>query len=473
MIQTELSDLYSKILVEPFYDKPYDLSLVVETLQQEILVNQEYGKTHVLQFAKILKGLGIDKLSNFFDPFDDDCFYTTFTENDRELKYLIDTIGTVQYFDKIGDGEGTGADDAYRAEESESSNFHSLTGDDVMYGGDDTDNFAACSGNDILDGGDGDDVLDSHGDDDIVFGGAGNDIIHTSDGNDIIFGGEGDDIIYPDHSDDFSYANDGDDIIRGDEGNDTIYSMVGNDTFIFNLGDGQDTVYEYQGVDTFYFGNGIAWEDLTFTQNGDDMVISINNTTDQITVKDWFAQSENGQYGFNNHKIEIFQFADGSKHYKDEITVGDNTEAIVGNKTSAKITSMLAQGILSGLAKVTNCIEKVAQVIRDHLPHSPAKTGPLKDLHKVKIVETIAQTIKPLPLQTTMAKTLNTFSGGLKTRLSSSNTPSTPVVINYNPTINCNGNTSKDEFAQLLKQHKDEILKIFRMEAERKLRVAY
>lgn len=68
----------------------------------------------------------------------------------------------------------------------------------------------------------------------------------------------------------------------------------------------------------------------------------------------------------------------------------------------SKITSMLAAGIMSGIAKVKGCISQVAQVIRDHLPHSPAKTGPLKDLHKVKIVETIASTLKPLPLQNAM-----------------------------------------------------------------------
>ncbi len=39
-----------------------------------------------------------------------------------------------------------------------------------------------------------------------------------------------------------------------------------------------------------------------------------------------------------------------------------------------KITSMLAEGIMKGLAKVKDCIAKVSQVIRDHLPHSPAKT---------------------------------------------------------------------------------------------------
>jgi len=140
----------------------------------------------------------------------------------------------------------------------------------------------------------------------------------------------------------------------------------------------------------------------------------------------------------------------------------------------AKITSMLAAGIMKGIAKVKDCIAKVSQVIRDHLPHSPAKTGPLKDLHKVKIVETIASTIKPMPLQAAMNKTLGVFSGGLKTNVRGvkSSAPA-QFVINYNPTINCSGNTTKDEFAQMLKKHKDEILRIFKNEADRKLRVAY
>lgn len=140
----------------------------------------------------------------------------------------------------------------------------------------------------------------------------------------------------------------------------------------------------------------------------------------------------------------------------------------------AKITLMLAEGIMKGFAKVKNCIAKVAQVIRDFLPHSPAKTGPLKDLHKVKIVETIASTIKPMPLQSAMNKTMGVFSNGIKANVGGvkSSTPSS-FVINYNPTINCSGSTTKDEFAQMLKSHKDEILQIFRSENERRLRVAY
>lgn len=326
--QTNCLDLYN--LIEEINNEKYDLTNVVNELKVEIQQNSTLGKERVLQFVKMIKGFDIDKISNFFDPFNDDCFYTTFTKDDRELKYLIDTIGKLQYVDQDGESEGTSADDAFRGENNVENNFHALTGDDVMYGGSQNDNFAACGGDDLLDGGNGDDVLDAQDGNDIIFAGNGDDIIHAGSGDDIIFGDDGDDVIYPDHFDDFNVAEDGNDIIRGGKGNDTIYSEVGDDTFIFNLGDGQDVVYEKQGVDTFYFGNGISWDDLTFEQSGNDMIIKINNTSDQITVKDWFLTSGE-DYKYDNNKIEIFEFADGSKHYKDEILVGDNTDALVYN----------------------------------------------------------------------------------------------------------------------------------------------
>lgn len=140
-----------------------------------------------------------------------------------------------------------------------------------------------------------------------------------------------------------------------------------------------------------------------------------------------------------------------------------------------KITSMLAEGIMSGLAKVKNCIVKVAQVIRDHLPHSPAKTGPLKDLNKVKIVETIASTIKPMPLKNAMTKTLSFMTNGTlnvsKGKIGTSSGAS--FVVQYNPTITISGTESKEEFVKLLKRHKDEVVNIIRREFERKERLAY
>ena len=140
-----------------------------------------------------------------------------------------------------------------------------------------------------------------------------------------------------------------------------------------------------------------------------------------------------------------------------------------------KITSMLAEGIMSGLAKVKNCIVKVAQVIRDHLPHSPAKTGPLKDLNKVKIVETIASTIKPMPLKNAMTKTLSFMTNGTlnvsKGKIGTSSGAS--FIVQYNPTITISGTESKEEFIKLLKRHKDEVVNIMKREFERKERLAY
>ena len=139
-----------------------------------------------------------------------------------------------------------------------------------------------------------------------------------------------------------------------------------------------------------------------------------------------------------------------------------------------KIPMMIAKGILSGVGKVTEAIKKVTQSIRDHLPHSPAKTGPLKDLHKIKISETIATAIKPKPISSAIANALNINSYGLKPNVRGGISGGS-TVIHYNPTININGgsNQAKNEFSQMLKQHKDEILRILKQENERQLRLAY
>lgn len=175
-----------------------------------------------------------------------------------------------------------------------------------------------------------------------------------------------------------------------------------------------------------------------------------------------------------------------------------------------KIGDMLADGILSKKGRTQNAIEQHAQIVRDHLPHSPAKTGPLKDLHKVKIIETVADTMKPQPLVTAMNKSLEVISNPSFKATPKFNLnpipqlkviPKTPVimtttsikqkqtqkeelqkranqtnsstVINYNPTIYLSGKESKEEFNQLLKQHKNDILRLVREEEARKERVKY
>ncbi len=139
-----------------------------------------------------------------------------------------------------------------------------------------------------------------------------------------------------------------------------------------------------------------------------------------------------------------------------------------------KIGDMLANGILSKLGKTKQAIGKHAQIIRDHLPHSPAKTGPLKDLNKLKIIETIVSTMKPAPLMNAMNKNLGLMVGGMKAngkiRIG---VGGGSFVINYSPTISMPNGGNKEDFVKLLKQHKNEVVSLFKRELERKERLAY
>ncbi len=58
----------------------------------------------------------------------------------------------------------------------------------------------------------------------------------------------------------------------------------------------------------------------------------------------------------------------------------------------------LAAGIRARAAVVIEEIRKVTQLVRDHLPSSPAKTGPLSDIHRLKFSETIAGSIHAAPM---------------------------------------------------------------------------
>lgn len=53
----------------------------------------------------------------------------------------------------------------------------------------------------------------------------------------------------------------------------------------------------------------------------------------------------------------------------------------------------LAAGIRAGSASAVSAVNSTVQQIRDHLPHSPAKTGPLSDLDRVQFSQTLASAI--------------------------------------------------------------------------------
>ena len=58
----------------------------------------------------------------------------------------------------------------------------------------------------------------------------------------------------------------------------------------------------------------------------------------------------------------------------------------------------LAKGIANGVMWPVHAIERVVTRMRSYLPSRPARVGPLQDLNRVRIVETIAQAIAPAPM---------------------------------------------------------------------------
>jgi hypothetical protein len=139
-----------------------------------------------------------------------------------------------------------------------------------------------ASGNDYLTGGGGDDILFGGADNDALRGGVGNDVLDGGTGNDTLYGGS-------------ANGNDG----------------LGNDIYLFGRGDGADTITDQDitvgNNDTIRFKAGVLPGDVTLCRpasGSDDLLLSINGTTDSIRVYGWFAST--------SYRVERVEFADGT-----------------------------------------------------------------------------------------------------------------------------------------------------------------
>lgn len=135
-----------------------------------------------------------------------------------------------------------------------------------------------------------------------------------TDGDDVVAGGSPtDDTYYLLGGNDSVLENIGNDTYIGGPGNDLIRDKSGDDTYIFNLGDGQDIIYDGGGTDQIRFGAGITKANTTYTLIGNDIVITLNQTGDSITIKFWCVIDT------YHYKIEKVQYEDGSFYTQDDI----------------------------------------------------------------------------------------------------------------------------------------------------------
>ena len=198
------------------------------------------------------------------------------------------------------------------------------TGHDKVYGGAGNDtirNTTFQHGEPLyLDGGDGDDLIVGNAGNDTLIGGAGNDTIQTQGGNDFVYGGDGNDSIDVSGGNHTVDGGDGNDTIiyRGYSGHSTIAGGKGDDsisaslenyapsgshiemTYRYNLGDGNDTIKTSQTSNTIEFGEGITKENIYFSGDKYDLVISFNNSEGSIRIQNGIASEIINKYIFSN-----------------------------------------------------------------------------------------------------------------------------------------------------------------------------
>jgi Ca2+-binding RTX toxin-like protein len=151
---------------------------------------------------------------------------------------------------------------------------------------------------------DGDDYINGRGGNDTIDGGAGNDTLGGNLGDDELIGGLGNDTLWGDE---------GNDTIDGGAGNDVLYGNAGSDTFLFGKGDGQDTIENLwvTGGKTsiVQFKPGVLSTEVIVLRNGNNLILSIAGSTDQITIKG-FAPFDRPEESSN--PIQQVRFSDGT-----------------------------------------------------------------------------------------------------------------------------------------------------------------
>ena len=210
----------------------------------------------------------------------------------------------------------------------------------IVNGGAGNDRIAARGINNTFNGGDGNDSIRAYGVDSTLNGDAGDDVLYANGDNNTLNGGDGDDRL-------IARATATNTTFNGGAGDDKITGSSNNDTYLFTAGDGHDTIieqdHEIGGTDSLQFGEGIEADDLWFERATNDLQITIYNSDDSVTIKDWYAD--------DSHKIEALKLNSG--------------QALLNNQLDQLVQAMASFGVpAAGTSDLTGQIkDEIAPVI--------------------------------------------------------------------------------------------------------------
>jgi VCBS repeat-containing protein len=187
---------------------------------------------------------------------------------------------------------------------------------------------------------------------DTITGQAGNDTLIGNGGNDVIDGGAGNDLLIGSTGWNWIWENGQ---WRQERSTTPTISANGNDTYLFGRGDGQDTVIDGDWTvgnsDTLRFKEGVLPEDVRFIRSGNDLVLAIRDSSDQVTLKQYFAEDWRGQNG--PWLIERIAFHDGTVlSFADVQTIlfagSEEAETIIGSRAADVLTGQAGDDTLIG-----------------------------------------------------------------------------------------------------------------------------
>ncbi|MCV4339837.1 calcium-binding protein [Pseudomonas capsici] len=267
---------------------------------------------------------------------------SSYFQNDGTTPYVLEQIrfadGTTWSLDQIKAFSVIATDG--------NDNIWGYATDDTLSGGLGDDNLYGQSGNDTLQGGAGTDSISGEAGDDTLHGEAGNDYLYGGTGNDRLLGGEGSDYLYGDL---------GNDQLDGGIGSDYLYGGEGSDTYRFSRGWGQDSINNYDSstgkIDVIEFAADILPSDIIITRSGNDLILSLKNATDKVTVSSYFQNDGDTPYA-----IEQIRFADGTQWSVEQVkiiaafTSTDGNDVLTGYASDDRVSGSLGDDTLSGLA---------------------------------------------------------------------------------------------------------------------------
>lgn len=156
-----------------------------------------------------------------------------------------------------------------------------------------------------------------------------------------------DDMITGTDNNNFIMSTEGNDTILAAKGDDSIANITGDTTYLFNIGDGNDIINDYSGNDKIIFGEGIKESDIEYYRNNKDLIISIKNLSESITILNWFNN--------DNNKIETLIFNDGTVKTTEDIleklsiTIATGyDDIIIGNELNNRIDGLSGNDYIEG-----------------------------------------------------------------------------------------------------------------------------